>query len=88
MAEYLVTKQDVIRYVKELEEGSKACTNYFIKDSNEDKIYMVYDVNTDEHGVRFTGVDVEDLSIEHRTLFYMTMRRSKSLKLSRIMRVG
>ena len=70
MAEYLVTKQDVINYVKKLEEGSKACINYFIKDSNEDKIYMVYDVSTDEHGVRFTGVDVEDLAIEHRTLLY------------------
>ena len=70
MAEYLVTKQDVIRYMKQLEEGSKACTNYFIKDSNEDKIYMIYDVSTDEHGVRFTGVDVEDLSIQHQTLLY------------------
>lgn len=70
MSEYLVTKQDVIRYMKQLEEGSKACTNYFVKDSNEDKIYMIYDVNTDEHGVRFTGVDVEDLSIQYRTLLY------------------
>jgi hypothetical protein len=70
MSEYLVTKQDVIKYMKNLEEGSKAFINYFIKDSNEDKIYMIYDVSTDEHGVRFTGVDVEDLTIEHRTLLY------------------
>ncbi len=33
MAEYLVTKQDVVNYVKK-EEGSMFCTNYFIKDSN------------------------------------------------------
>lgn len=70
MAEYLVTKQDVINYVKKLEAGSKSGTNYFIKDSNEDKIYMVYDVGTDEKGVRLSGVDVEDLSIQHQTLFY------------------
>ena len=70
MGEYLVTKQTVIDYMKKLEEGSKACANYFIKDSNEDKIYMVYDVNTDDHGVRFTGVDVEDLSIRHQTILY------------------
>lgn len=87
MAEYLVTKQDVINYVKKLEEGSKACTNYFIKDSNEDKIYMVYDVSTDEHGF---GSPAWMLKISQSSigLFYMTMRRSKSLKLSRIMRVG
>ena len=70
MGEYLVTKQTVIDYMKKLEEGSKACTNYFIEDSNEDKIYMVYDVNTDDQGVRFTGVDVEDLSIRQQTLLY------------------
>ena len=70
MSEYLVTKQDVIKYMEKLEEGSKACTNYFVKDSNEDKIYMVYGVSTDDHGVRFTGVDVEDLSIQHQTILY------------------
>ena len=70
MSEYLVTKQTVIDYMKKLEEGSKVCTNYFIKDSNEDKIYMVYDVNTDDQGVQFTAVDVEDLSIQQQTLLY------------------
>lgn len=70
MSEYLVTKQTVIDYMKKLEEGSKACTNFFIKDSNEDKIYMIYGVNTDDQGVRFTGVDVEDLSIQQQTLLY------------------
>lgn len=70
MSEYLVTKQDVIKYMEKLEEGSKLCTNYFIKDSNEDKIYMVYGVNTDDQGVQFTGVDVEDLSIQQQTLLY------------------
>lgn len=70
MSECLVTKRDVVKYMEKLEEGSKLCTNYFIKDSNEDKIYMVYGVNTDDQGVRFTGVDVEDLSIQQQTLLY------------------
>lgn len=70
MSKYLVTKKDVIAYMKKLEEGSKLCANYFIKDSNEDKIYMIYSVSTDDKGVRFVGVDVEDLSIMSQTILY------------------
>jgi hypothetical protein len=56
--------------MKELEEGSEACKNYFIRDSNENKTYLIHNVSTDESSVLFSGVDIRDPTITNQTLLY------------------